>query len=73
MPTPLTLYRMADGRLSFYRFASVAEVPAELSDGYRLDENAYDGQLKVFGKPGELGMSLENAMAAGVLRVVESP
>ncbi len=70
MPTHnLTLYRHQDGSLSFYPAGHVAEVPCELSPGYRIAEGAYDHSLMVFSSdPGKLGMSLEAALKAGVIK-----
>lgn len=66
----VTLYRLPSGRLTFDGVAGDEEVPAELADGYRIGEGAYDGRALVFGKPGELGMSADAAVEAGVLELL---
>lgn len=70
MPTPVTLYANDDGALSFYRKDDGAtELPFELADGYRVGEGL-GGLLCIFGKPGSLGMSLDAALMARIIRPV---
>lgn len=68
----VTLYRTTAGNLSFYEFGATGEVLAELEAGYRIEEGAYDGLFRIFGPPGQLGMSIDRAIEAGVLRVLET-
>ncbi|HEX9295982.1 MAG TPA: hypothetical protein VF881_09100 [Polyangiaceae bacterium] len=68
----VTLYRLPDGRFSFVPVEGVEEVAAELADGYRLDGSSYSGQTMVFGKPGKHGMTADEAVAKGAIRLVET-
>lgn len=69
MPTPVTLYADRDGALSFHPGPVASPVPFELADGYRVDEG-FTGVRMIFGPPGTLGMTLEQALSAKVLRPV---
>jgi hypothetical protein len=69
MPTPVTVYADADGALSFYSSKGATEVPFELADGYRVGPG-FTGVLAIFDAPGTLGMTLEQALTARVLRPV---
>jgi len=65
--TGVTIYADAEGALSFYRTPDSTEVPCELTEGYRIDDGLYGGR-RVFGPPGTLGLSLDQAIRQGVLR-----
>jgi hypothetical protein len=68
----VTLYRLQDGRFSFVPMDGGAEVAAELADGYHLDGSTYSGQTMVFGKPGKHGLTADEAVARGAIRIVET-
>jgi hypothetical protein len=68
----MTLYRLQDGRFSFLVGDGAREVAAELADGYHLDGSSYSGQTMVFGKPGKHGLTADEAVARGAIRLVET-
>ncbi len=68
----VTLYRLPDGHFSFVSMDGVKEVAAELAEGYRLDGSSYSGQTMVFGKPGKLGLTADEAVANGAIRLIET-
>jgi hypothetical protein len=69
MPTLVTLYADADGELSFHRTEGATAVPFEIVDGYRVAEG-FTGVSMIFGPPGTLGMTLDQALTARVLRPI---
>jgi len=68
----VTLYRLLDGRFSFIGADSAVEVAADLADGYRLGGSTYSGQTMVFGKPGKHGLTANEAVERGAIRLVEA-
>jgi hypothetical protein len=68
----VTLYRLRDGRFSFILAEGAAEVRAELAEGWRLDGSTYSGQTMVFGKPGKHGLTANEAVERGAIRLVEA-
>jgi hypothetical protein len=48
------------------------EVPAELAEGWHLDGSTYSGQTMVFGKPGKHGLTANEAVERGAIRLVEA-
>jgi hypothetical protein len=69
-PNIVTLYADADGALSFYPSDGASAVPFELAEGYRLEGGLVGGRVAIFGKPGKLGMQVDEALTAGVLKPV---
>jgi hypothetical protein len=69
MLATVTLYAdtHADGALSFYPAPDAVEVVFELAEGYRVAEG-FTGVRAIFGPPGALGMTIDEALSAGVLR-----
>jgi hypothetical protein len=65
--TKIQVYRDGRGGWSFLATEG-RQVEAELSDGYRLGEQA-DGQLRIMGPPGRLAMMANEAVRSGVLRI----
>lgn len=70
MSTTVTLYADADGALSFYPSVGAKPVPFELADGYRLEGGLVGGRVAIFGPPGKLGLQVDEALTAGVLKPV---
>jgi len=68
--TPVTLYADDDGALSFYPSEGASPVPFELADGYRLEGGLVGGRVAIFGPPGKLGLQVDEALTAGVLKPV---
>jgi hypothetical protein len=56
-----------DGALSFYPSPDAVEVLFGLAEGYRITEG-FTGVRAVFGPPGTLGMTIDEAVSAGVLK-----
>lgn len=71
MPTLVTLYAgpKTDSTLSFYPSEGATEITFELADGYRVDEG-FTGVRMILGAPGTLGMTIDQALSAKVLRPV---
>lgn len=65
--TKVTVYRNAAGIWQLWGDKATA-VEAELAEGYRVGEGL-GGQLCIFGKPGQLGMSADEAVRSGVLQI----
>ncbi|HMJ52026.1 MAG TPA: hypothetical protein VK540_08110 [Polyangiaceae bacterium] len=68
MSTTVTLYADGDGELSFYPSVGARPVPFELADGYRLEGGLVGGRVAIFGPPGKLGLRVDEALTAGVLK-----
>jgi len=68
VPTAITVYRRADNSYLLHPAEGCVPVQAVLADGYRVDEGFYDHMPRIFGKPGTLGMGVEEATRRGVLR-----
>lgn len=72
MATRITLYvgPRTDGSLSFYPSEGATAVEFELADGYRLEGGLVGGRVAIFGPPGKLGLQVDEALTAGLLRPV---
>jgi hypothetical protein len=70
MPTAVTLYADSDGALSFYPSDGASPVPFELADGYELKGGLVGGRVAIFGPPGKLGLQVDEALTAGILKPV---
>ena len=68
----VTLYRLRDGRFSFIVAEDAAEVAADLAENYRLGGSTYSGQTMVFGKPGKHGLTANEAVERGAIRLLEA-
>jgi hypothetical protein len=68
VPTQVTLYAgpSTDGGLTFYPSDDTIAVRFELADGYRVGEG-FTGVRMVFGPPGTMGMSIDEAITRRIL------
>lgn len=70
-PTKILVYRLASGSLSLTRSDGAEEFEATLAAGYRVGEGlGGSSTIRVFGKPGTLGMTADAAVRAGVLTIL---
>jgi hypothetical protein len=65
----ITIYRAPDGALSLDPADGLEPIEATLGDGYRVEAGFNVNRRLVFGKPGALGLTAEDAARRGVLRV----
>jgi hypothetical protein len=66
----ITIYRTDRGHLSLYDEAGAQSIQGELAEGYMVSEGL-NGCLMVHGAPGQIGMSVEQAIVRKILKIAD--